>query len=161
MPFQYITAVLLCDTAAQKRWLTPWRSVPSLTVHHMMLKMMWPSSDVSSHILHPNYAHNTLTCTQILSLQHAVRKLIHFLVFSPFSHWCSLSNIRETHSPSPGAWNLIVQLHYLLVLIKNFATSGCCNVICSDKTGTLTANEMTVTRLLTSDGFQAEVWTRR
>ncbi|XP_074864365.1 calcium-transporting ATPase type 2C member 2 isoform X2 [Carettochelys insculpta] len=34
---------------------------------------------------------------------------------------------------------------------------GCCNVICSDKTGTLTANEMTVTQLVTSDGFQAEV----
>ncbi|NWS59907.1 AT2C2 ATPase, partial [Chunga burmeisteri] len=44
-----------------------------------------------------------------------------------------------------------------LVLIKNFLASGCCNVICSDKTGTLTANEMTVTRLVTSDGFQAEV----
>ncbi|NXF02919.1 AT2C2 ATPase, partial [Smithornis capensis] len=44
-----------------------------------------------------------------------------------------------------------------LVLITNFAASGCCNVICSDKTGTLTANEMTVTRLVTSDGFQAEV----
>ncbi|NXJ08782.1 AT2C2 ATPase, partial [Odontophorus gujanensis] len=44
-----------------------------------------------------------------------------------------------------------------LVLIKNFPSSGCCNVICSDKTGTLTANEMTVTRLMTSDGFQAEV----
>ncbi|NXD77834.1 AT2C2 ATPase, partial [Halcyon senegalensis] len=44
-----------------------------------------------------------------------------------------------------------------LVLIKTFPASGCCNVICSDKTGTLTANEMTVTRLVTSDGFQAEV----
>ncbi|ROL41344.1 Calcium-transporting ATPase type 2C member 1 [Anabarilius grahami] len=33
----------------------------------------------------------------------------------------------------------------------------CCNVICSDKTGTLTKNEMTVTHLFTSDGQHAEV----
>lgn len=34
---------------------------------------------------------------------------------------------------------------------------GCCNVICSDKTGTLTANEMTVSQLVTSDGLHAKV----
>ncbi|XP_075253870.1 calcium-transporting ATPase type 2C member 1-like [Convolutriloba macropyga] len=33
---------------------------------------------------------------------------------------------------------------------------GCVNVICSDKTGTLTMNEMTVTMIYTSDGIMAE-----
>ncbi|CAL8354368.1 unnamed protein product [Arctogadus glacialis] len=36
-------------------------------------------------------------------------------------------------------------------------TLSCCNVICSDKTGTLTKNEMTVTQVFTSDGLYAEV----
>ncbi|XP_059424298.1 calcium-transporting ATPase type 2C member 1-like isoform X2 [Carassius carassius] len=36
-------------------------------------------------------------------------------------------------------------------------TLSCCNVICSDKTGTLTKNEMTATHLFTSDGQHAEV----
>ena len=35
--------------------------------------------------------------------------------------------------------------------------SGCASVICSDKTGTLTKNEMTVTQIVTSDGLFAEV----
>lgn len=32
-------------------------------------------------------------------------------------------------------------------------------MICSDKTGTLTKNEMTVTHIFTSDGLRAEVGT--
>ncbi|KAJ8371481.1 hypothetical protein AAFF_G00307990 [Aldrovandia affinis] len=36
-------------------------------------------------------------------------------------------------------------------------TLGCCNVICTDKTGTLTKNEMTVTRVFSADGLHAEV----
>lgn len=45
--------------------------------------------------------------------------------------------------------------------VTPFPSLGCCNVICSDKTGTLTKNEMTVTQLFTSDGLHAEVPTNQ
>jgi P-type E1-E2 ATPase len=46
--------------------------------------------------------------------------------------------------------------NYFCVVIVIFV-SGCVNVICSDKTGTITKNEMTVTVIVTSDGYLAEV----
>ena len=34
---------------------------------------------------------------------------------------------------------------------------GCVNVICSDKTGTITKNEMTATIIISSEGYMSDV----
>lgn len=42
-------------------------------------------------------------------------------------------------------------------ILFSASSIGCVSVVCSDKTGTITKNEMTVTCIVTSDGHYADV----